>query len=621
MAVGNGPYTIDVGTELTFSGGPSTPDTTYAWDFGDGVTASGQSATHTYADVGVYVAKFSTTVTAPGGVTTREFARVTVVDVAPSVVVPGPITVKEGQQFNITATFTQYAWPEHHTANVEWGDDSPIVEGLVAETDAPPEAEGTVTATHAYCHAGTYVVVVAVIDEHGCTGRGSTTVTVTDVPPRVHVEPLLFTYPCTPLDLVARFTFPGWCETHRAEWDFGDCTPWQPATVRERHQPPESTGVAIATHTYEHCGTFLARCVVTDDSGGVGEATTVVQMTDVENRDFEDGFHVRSEGQVANGWTEYVCANVDLRGEVVLGGETGPGTGPAAFAGDLMILKHGRRSQSISGAGPFQGGIFQNIGTNHGWEYQITVWYLIDERAGSCRLGVDPTGGTDADASTVQWSVGQVTGAWTQLCNRVVADARHLTVFLEAASTSPSQMWFDEVHLEAWPCRSPQPAVPRAPTHRPRCVSWTAQRQPEAMGPTFQQDGFTFSNPGGQTLEVVTMGNPVGEGKLMLPGRELHIAFPAAATRVVATVVALEQGNVVLEGTGSAGTVTAHANVARTPVPLEVSGTGLSSAVIVSPGKGFFLIELCIDESGKQTDVGINQAGRPQSAAQPAGEP
>lgn len=600
MAESNGPYSVAVGSPVTFSGGPSAADTTYAWDFGDGTTAGLQSATHIYADVGEYVAKLTTTVTAPGGVITREFARVEVLDVPPVVTMPSSATVNEGEALQLTATFTQVAWPEHHTALIEWGDDSAIEPGQVTETDAPPEATGTVTASHAYCHAGSYTVVVAVSDEHGCTGRAQMTVTVVDVPPRVDAGPEIFAYPCTPLNLVARFNFPGWCETHTASWDFGDCTPPQPATVRERHQPPEGTGVAIATHTYETCGTFFARCVVVDDSGGVGRAHRLVQVTDIENGDFEHGFQARADGSVANGWSEYTSPNVDVRGQEVLGGGVGPTTGPTSFSGDQFVLRRGRRSQSISGDNPFQGGIWQHLGTNAGWEYQVTAWYCLGERGGSCRLGLDPAGGTSPDAATVVWSVGEVVGAWTELCNRTPAHGRRLTIFLEAASLSPGSIWLDEVRLEAWPCRSPEPSVP---AHKPTqaCADWTAVKKPESLGQSFQQSGFTFTDPAGQSLQVVTAGSPVGEGKLLLPP-ELEVTFPFVADRVVATVAAIDEGLVRVDATGPGGAATAQATVGDTPSEITVQGNGLSSANFTTRGKMVLLIKLCVYASAERSE-------------------
>ncbi len=94
----------------------------------------------------------------------------------------------------------------------------------------------------------------------------------------------------------ANFTDPGWCDTHTATWDFGDCTTPVPATVRERHDPPFGCGIAAATHRYDCCGSFHAVCTVTDDDGGVGEDWLIVCVVDIRNGNFEGGFHTHALG-------------------------------------------------------------------------------------------------------------------------------------------------------------------------------------------------------------------------------------------------------------------------------------------------------------------------------------
>ena len=58
VADANGPYEGDIGESITFDGTQSyDPDgsiTSYAWDFGDGETASGAEPTHTYTSAGTY---------------------------------------------------------------------------------------------------------------------------------------------------------------------------------------------------------------------------------------------------------------------------------------------------------------------------------------------------------------------------------------------------------------------------------------------------------------------------------------------------------------------------------------------------------------------------------------
>src|SRR5690606_10610610 len=110
FAESNGPYTVNAGAPITFTGGPVTVDTEYEWDFGDGGTATGRVASHTYADDGIYIAKLKTTVTQPGGVVTRQFARVNARNVPPKVDAGPDMTIDEGQEVEYTAAFTDQEW-------------------------------------------------------------------------------------------------------------------------------------------------------------------------------------------------------------------------------------------------------------------------------------------------------------------------------------------------------------------------------------------------------------------------------------------------------------------------------------------------------------------------------
>ncbi len=170
FAEANGPYLVNAGAPITFTGGPVTADTQYAWDFGDGAAAVGRVANHTYADDGIYVAKLTTTVTQPGGVVTRQFARVIARNVPPVVNAGPDLTIDEGQEVEFTATFTDQEWPDTHTAIFDFGDDSLPVEAPVSETNDPPRAEGTTSAKHAYCDNGEYTLTVEVRDDDGGVG-------------------------------------------------------------------------------------------------------------------------------------------------------------------------------------------------------------------------------------------------------------------------------------------------------------------------------------------------------------------------------------------------------------------------------------------------------------------
>ena len=498
LARSNGPYDVDAGATVQFTGGPNKSDTTYSWDFGDGSTAQGRVATHAYGDDGMYVAVLQTVVSEPGGVTTRHFAVVRARNVPP-VVAPSPaVTCNEGDEVLYEVSFTDQEWLETHEAWFDWGDNSLPTQAMVSETNDPPRAQGTASAYHAYCDSGSYTITISVRDRHGGVGTGTSDVTVSNVPPRVDAGQDVYAYPDLPINLVAHFIDPGWCDEHTASWHFGDGTPRLPATVVELHQPPEGVGYAAATHVYEDRGDYFARCVVTDDDGASGEDWLVVRVVDVVNRRFEDGFRQRTVGQVANGWEPYILeakqAGVLESAEVVALPSAATGAS-GTHAAEELIVRSGERSQRLLALQRTRTGILQSVGANPGWDYQITAFYTLDERGGGrCRLGVDPDGGTDPEASSIVWSAGAQRREWDVLTVRVTANGRRITIFLEVGppplpapageepplepeeQRTPAVAWFDDVKLLATPCRLRTELKPPKRDGRPRPVE---RSQPE----------------------------------------------------------------------------------------------------------------------------------------------
>ena len=621
LAASGGPYVIDAGTTLTFIGGPaSKPDTQYQWEFGDGSTATGSTATHTYADHGIYVARLTTIVNQPGGVTTQQYAQVQVRSVKPIVNAGAASTCNEGQVVQYTATFTHLEWPETHTATFDFGDDTLPVAGTVSETNTAPMAKGSATASHAYCQAGVYTVTVSIQAKDGSVGTATRQVTALNLPPKVMAQDI-FAYHCTPINLIAHFTDPGWCDTHTAIWDFGDCTPPQPATVREQHNPPEGTGIAIATHDYKCCGAFHAVCVVTDNDGASGEAAITVRVVDVVNRNFEDGFRVRIAGAVANGWEPYVGSAP--AGNAFAAGSASSTAG-SLFAGEEIVVHNGRRSQRIAGLGTFAAGIYQRVGANIGWDYQVTAWYSLDERGGgTCRLGVDPDGGTDPTAKSIVWSAGSNNREWRQLTVRVTA-ARHLvSIFLEADGVaSGTAAYFDEVALIPYPC--PIHERPPAKKTTQACVEWTAQKEPRELGTQYNDDGFIFQSLTNATLELVPYGIPAGQAKLLIPGRGLDVGLPFTASRVVATIVRYSDERLTMEArdkTGaSLGSTVAIGNL-NTIETLEIDKPGINAIRFLSGGGRDLLVELCAYTDGTTNPVGTNPTGANPTGASPVTNP
>jgi hypothetical protein len=247
-------------------------------------------------------------------------------------------------------------------------------------------------------------------------------------------------------------------------------------------QAPFGFGLIAATHVYQHLATHEAECVVLDSDGASGRATLRIAVVDLMNGRFEQGFYAISAGQVANEWAPYALRT---RGDAMelttlLLAEFAPGDS-TLFGAEEFVVRDGQRSQRLSLQLGLRTGIYQRVGANVGWDYQLIATYHIDGYcAGRCSLGVDPTGGVDPHAPKVRWSRSETTGSWQKLLVRVTAEQPLLTVFLEGEGRSEiSTCWFDAVRLEPFPSRLP-------PLRRPKLVDTI---------PPFKQgtlDSFTF---------------------------------------------------------------------------------------------------------------------------------
>ncbi len=150
-----------------FPGGPGAPaqGATYAWDFGDGTTGAGMSATHRYTRGGTFAIRL--TVTSDTGLTATTSQQVTISTTLPAgsanfVFSPTDPLIEDTVFFNAsssTITNGSYSW--------DFGDGS--------------RGSG-VTPTHSYSLARTYTVTLTVTNDRGQSQTTSKTVTVANPP-------------------------------------------------------------------------------------------------------------------------------------------------------------------------------------------------------------------------------------------------------------------------------------------------------------------------------------------------------------------------------------------------------------------------------------------------------
>ena len=239
----------------------------WAWQFGDGETATTQKPSHVYAEAGSYQVKL--TVTDDDGGTDSITKSVTVTLPVPNEVpvagfsfTPSDLSVAFDGSLSTDSDGTVVGWAW------QFGD------GETATTQKP---------SHVYAEAGSYQVKLTVTDDDGGTDSITKSVTVTlPVPNEVPVAGFSF----TPSDLSVAFdgslstdsdgTVVGWA------WQFGD---GETATTQK------------PSHVYAEAGSYQVKLTVTDDDGGTDSITksvTVIGPASLAADNFER--------TVANGW-------------------------------------------------------------------------------------------------------------------------------------------------------------------------------------------------------------------------------------------------------------------------------------------------------------------------------
>ena len=255
VADANGPYSGTVGVPVTFDGtGSNDPDgsiVAYSWDFGDGMTGSGATPTHSYTADGNYVVTLTVTDDAGDSGTDTSTVSIGAVGNEPPISDPsGPYsgTVGVAVAFDGTGstdpdgTITSYEW--------DFGDGS---------------TGGTATPTHTYAADGNYTVTLTVTDDAGASGAATTTASI-GVGNRPPVSDPNGPYSGT---IGVAVAFDG-TDSYDPDgsiaaysWDFGDGTTGSGATP---------------SHSYTVAGIYHVTLEVTDDAGAMVSAMTTATI-------------------------------------------------------------------------------------------------------------------------------------------------------------------------------------------------------------------------------------------------------------------------------------------------------------------------------------------------------
>jgi PKD repeat protein len=146
---------------------------TYAWDLGDGTTATTPTVTHTYPSAGSYVVTL-TVKDSKGLSSTPASTSVTIGNLPPAVNAGPDQSVVGGTALSLQATFndpgpTDYPW----SYTISWGDGA--TDGGSTNTQVGP-----ITGSHIYPAPGQYTTSVTVSDKYGAAGSSQFHVKVLD---------------------------------------------------------------------------------------------------------------------------------------------------------------------------------------------------------------------------------------------------------------------------------------------------------------------------------------------------------------------------------------------------------------------------------------------------------
>jgi len=255
------PTTAAAFSDVRFDGSASTAGlgaviTSYVWDFGDGTSGTGITATHRYTAPGTYLARL--TVTDSNGFSNQSEAQAVTVGAGtpPTArIVFSPASPRADETIFFNGT-TSTASAGHRIVRYDW------------DFGTGSRRSGA-TVSRSYDAPGAYSVVLTVTDEVGQTGQVTQTVNVA----AAAVPVASFTFSPTTATAGTQVNFNASASTAPTgstissyAWDFGDGSTAGP------------TSSNTTQHTFGTTGTYVVTLTVTDSEGRRATATRNVTV-------------------------------------------------------------------------------------------------------------------------------------------------------------------------------------------------------------------------------------------------------------------------------------------------------------------------------------------------------
>jgi len=173
-AVMNGPYASNEGSSVALSSaGSSDPDgdaLSFAWDFGDGATASGAAVSHTWTQNGSYTVTLVATDIL--GLTSTVTTTATIANVAPVIAAFSGATLLPGETYSASSSFIDPG-ADSWNATVNYGDGTGT---------SPLGLSGmSFSLSHVYTTPGTFTALVSVSDGDDVSTASATVTVMTPV--------------------------------------------------------------------------------------------------------------------------------------------------------------------------------------------------------------------------------------------------------------------------------------------------------------------------------------------------------------------------------------------------------------------------------------------------------